>query len=69
MASSTCSLACDTFHGTAIAEETESVVVDEVEARLVEDCSRMRLRNSEPHSVRETLTEWSCRDFDTISVM
>lgn len=62
-------LAGDTFHSAAITEEHICVVVDQLEAGLVEDCRSMRLADSETDGIGETLTERAGSDFDTGGVM
>lgn len=54
--SSRSSLAGNTFHSTSITEEHECVVVDKLEARLVEDSRSVRLSNGKTDGIGETLT-------------
>lgn len=63
------SLTGNTLHSTAITEEHVCVVVDQLEARLVENGGSMRLRNSETDGIGETLAEWAGGDFNTGGVM
>ena len=62
-------LASNTLHSAAITEEHVCVVVDEVEAGLVEDGCGMRLRNSETDGIGETLTERASGDLNTGGVV
>ena len=63
------SLAGNTLHGAAITEEHKCVVVDQVEAGLVEDSRGMRLRDSETDGIGETLAERASGDLNTRSVV
>jgi len=63
--SSGSSLRSDTLHGASITEECVRVVVDDLEARLVECTGSLSLSNGETNSVRETLTQGTSCDFDT----
>jgi hypothetical protein len=63
------SLAGDTLHQAAIAEESVSVVVDERETFLVEDSSGMSLGNGQTNSVGDTLAEGTSGDLNTGSVV
>lgn len=56
MTSSTGCLTGNTLHRTSIAEDTIGVIVDEVEARLVEHGTSMGLGNGKANSIGETLT-------------
>ena len=49
------SLARDTLHQAAIAEEAVGVIVDEVETRLVEDSGGVGLAHGKTNSIRDTL--------------
>jgi len=59
----------NTFHSTAITEEHESVIVDQVISWLVEDGSSMLLRNCETNCVCKTLTKRTCGNLDTWCVV
>jgi len=63
------SLAGNALHSAAITKKHVSVVVDQLEAGLVEDGCSMRLRNCKANSVGETLTKRASGDFNTGSVM
>lgn len=63
------SLRGNTFHNTAITEEHVGVVVEQVEARLVEDGTRVGLGHSETDGVSETLTKRSSGDLNSRSVV
>jgi hypothetical protein len=67
--SSGSSLAGNTLHSTSITEEHECVVVDNLEARLVEDSRSVRLSNSKTDGISETLTERARGDLDSGGVM
>lgn len=56
MTSSASSLAGDTLHGTAIAEDAVCVVVDEAVSRLVEDSTGVGLSHGQTDGIGETLT-------------
>lgn len=62
-------LARHTLHSAAITEEHKSVVVNEVEAVLVELSSAMCLSNSKSDSVCETLAQRTSRDLNTGGVV
>ena len=55
--SSTCSLASNAFHGTAISKEAVGMVVDQIEAGLVERSGHMCLSDGQTNSIRKTLTK------------
>lgn len=63
------SLAGNTLHGAAITEEHVCVVVEKLEAGLVEDGRSMRLRNSETDGIGEALTERAGGDLNAGSVV
>jgi hypothetical protein len=67
--SSRSSLAGNTLHGAAITEEHVSVVVDQIEAGLVENGCSMRLRNSKTDGIGETLSERTGGDFNARSIV
>ena len=69
MASSASSFTGNTFHGTAIAKEAIGVVVDYLEAGLVEDGSSVSLTNGKSNGIRETLTQGASGNFNTRGVM
>lgn len=62
-------LAGNTLHGAAITEEAVCVVVEQVEAGLVEDGSGVTLGNSQTNGVGETLTQGTSGDLNTGSVV
>lgn len=68
MTSGGCSLRGNTLHETAIAKEHESVVVNQVIARLVEDSGGVGLGNSKTNGVGETLTKGTSGDFNARSI-
>jgi hypothetical protein len=69
VASHRSSLAGNALHGAAITEEHEGVVVDQVEAGLVEDGGGVCLGNGETDGIAETLTERASGDFDAGGVV
>lgn len=69
MTSSGSSLRSNTLHGASITEECICVVVDNIEARLVESTSSLSLSNGETNSVGETLSKRTSCDFDTGGVV
>ena len=69
MAGKTRGFTSNTLHGTAIAKEAVGVIREEVKSGLIEDGSRVRLRNSQTDGVRETLTKRTGCDFNTFSIM
>ena len=62
-------LAGDALHGAAIAKKAVGVVVDNFEARPVEDRACMGLCNGKTNSIAEALPEGTRGDLDTIGVM
>lgn len=69
MAGQRAGLGRDTLHQAAIAEEGVCVVVNEVEAGLVEDCSGVCLSNSKTDGVGDTLAKRASGDLNTGSVV
>ena len=69
MAGRTSSFAGNALHGTSIAKETVSVIVDQVELGLVEGCSSLGLGNGKTDSVGETLTERPRSHFNARSIL
>jgi hypothetical protein len=69
VASHRSSLAGDALHSAAITEEHVGVVVDQVEAGLVEDGGGVCLAHGKTNGIGETLAEGSGGDLDTGSVM
>lgn len=63
------SLRGNTFHNTTITKEHVGVVVEQVEARLVEDSTRVGLGHSQTDSVSETLTKRSSGDLNSGGVV
>lgn len=63
------SLGGNTLHGTAITEEGVGVVVDELEAGLVEDSAGVSLGNGKTNSVGETLTQRTGGDLNTRGIV
>lgn len=63
------SLTGNTFHSAAIAEEAESIIVEEIKARLVEGSSSISLGNCEAHGVRETLSKRTSSNLYAISIV
>jgi hypothetical protein len=59
------SLGGNTLHSTSITEETVGVVVNNVEAGLVEGTGSLGLSNSETNSVTETLTKRTSCNLNT----
>lgn len=64
MTSGGSSLAGNALHGAAIAEECVGVVVDQLEARLVEDSGGVCLCDRKTHSVCEALAKRTGGDFN-----
>lgn len=69
MASHRSSLAGNTLHGAAIAEEHEGVVVDQIVAGLVEDGRGVRLGDGETDGIGEALAERAGGDLNTGGIM
>ncbi|SRR6266536_5388560 len=69
MPSSACCLTCDTFHGTPISEEAESVVVNQLKPRFVENSGGVCLCNGQAYSIRETLPKGSSCDLNSWGIM
>ena len=65
MASSAGSFTGNALHSATISKECEGMVVDELEARLVELGSRVGLCNCETDGVCKTLTEGTSGNLDT----
>ena len=65
MTSHRCSLAGNTFHRAAIAEDDIGVVVDQFEFRLVEFCGSDCLCDCKADGVGEALTKRTGSDLDT----
>ena len=63
------SLRCDTLHHTSITQENVGVIVDKLETRLVEDSGSMRLCDRQTNCIRDTLTQRTCSDFNTRSMV
>jgi hypothetical protein len=63
------SLAGDTLHQAAIAEEGVGVVVNKLETVLVEDGASVSLGNSQTNSVGDTLAKRTSSDFDSGGVV
>lgn len=63
------SLARDTLHQAAVAEEAVCVVVDQVEAGLVEDGGGVGLGHGETHGVADTLAEGTGGHLDAGGIM
>jgi len=63
------SLRGNTLHGATVTEEAVGVVVDEVEAGLVEGTSGLGLGHGKTNSVGETLTKRTSGDLDTGGVV
>ena len=59
----------NTLHGTSIAKETISMIVDQVELGLVERCSSLGLGNGKTDSIGETLTERPGSHFNPRSIV
>ena len=62
-------LAGNTLHGAAITEEHVGVVVEQLEAGLVEDSTGVGLSNGQTNSVGETLTQRTSGDLNTGGVV
>ncbi len=58
-------LAGNTFHGTTISKEAVRMVGDQVKAGLVELGRGVGLTDGQTDRVRETLSQWTGRHFDT----
>ncbi len=56
------------FHHAAVAHERVGEVVNDVVARTVELCSQGLLSNRHTHRVRNALTQWASRGFNTRGV-
>jgi hypothetical protein len=69
VASHRSSLAGNTLHSAAIAKEHECVVVDQVEAGLVEDSGSVCLGHGKTNGIGETLAKRAGGDLDTGSVV
>ena len=69
MPSGTGSFACNTLHGTSIAEETVGIVCEKVKPRLVEDSAGVSLGDGETDGVGETLTQRARGNLHSRSVM
>jgi hypothetical protein len=63
------SFAGNALHSAAITEEHECVVVDQIEAGLVEDSGSVGLGHGETDSIGETLAERTGGDLDTGGVV
>lgn len=59
----------DTFHSAAIAEKGKGMVINDLEAGLVEVGSSGSLRNSKPNGIGEALTQGTRSDLDTRSIL
>ena len=59
----------NTFHGAPISEKAESMVVEKLKPRFVENCTGVCLRNSETNSVCKALTQGARCNLDTWGVM
>lgn len=64
-----CSLAGNTLHSTTITEEHVSVVVDQIEARLVEDSTGVRLSHGETDGIGETLAKRTSGHLNTRGIV
>lgn len=62
-------LARDTLHQATITEEAVGVVVNQVEARLVEGGGSVSLGHSQTNSIADTLTQRASGDLDTGSIV
>ena len=69
MTSQRAGLAGDTLHQATITKEAVCVVVDKVEAILVEDSGGVRLRDRQTNSVADTLAKGSGGDLNTRGVV
>jgi len=69
MPGGTCSFAGYTLHGTAITEEGECVVVDQIEARLVEFGGCVGLCNGKTDGIGETLAKRASGDLNAWRVL
>ena len=65
VASSAGGFTSNAFHSATISEESKGMVIDQIEAWLVELGSCVGLCNRKTDSVCKTLTEWTSSDFDT----
>ena len=59
----------DTLHQATIAEEAVGVVIDNVEARLVEDGTGVSLGHGETDSIADTLSQGASGDLDAGGIM
>lgn len=64
-----CGFRGDAFHGTTIAEEDKSSVIEKIESRPVVGSSHVRLCYSQAYRRGKPLTQWPCSDFDTRGFM
>lgn len=69
MASNTSSFTCNAFLCAPISKEAVGVIVNQVEAWLVEVGSGVSLRNGKTNGISKTLPEGTSGDFDAGSVM
>ena len=59
----------NTLHSTTISKETEGMVIDKLEAWLVEDSGGVSLRHGKTDGIGKSLTKRSSGDFDTPNLM
>ena len=69
MAGRASSFTGNTLHGTSIAKETVSMIVDQVEPGLVERGSSLGLGDGKTNSIGETLTERPRSHFNSRSIL
>src|ERR1700733_10796413 len=63
------SFACNALHSTPISKEAESMIVDQLKTRFVEQRSGMCLSNGHTNSIGDTLAQGPCSNFDAWSFM
>lgn len=63
------SFTSNALHGTSISKKGESMVIDQIETRLVELSSGVGLRNGQANGVSETLTKRSSSDFNSRCIL
>lgn len=60
--------ACNTLHCTAISEEEEGMVIDDIKIGFVEVSSGRSLSNRKSHSIGEPLAKRAGRNFNAWSI-
>ncbi len=65
----TCGFAGNTLHGAAITKNTECMVVNKLEAWLVEMCSSLSLSNCQSNGICEALTQWASSNLNPLRIL